>query len=216
MSAVPGGCLRVSSIIQQWRLSHTSRWPGLLCLCEEREELLLNMLVSSSVPAQVSIMYTGHWWSLITVVYKLMMEESLATEACLNMIKTVADSSYLMTLFSLSMLASRTSLRYPRVAALVRGVTLTVLTGIDIVNVCYWYLIIRYCGEVLACSPSASGSETATASTVCSTVTPFRINFYTDDFEEASMEDGVPNDPTSSPQVGFKLYYDQVKCWHVK
>ena len=66
-----------------------------------------------------------------------MMEESLATEACLNMIKTVADSSYLMTLFSLSMLASRTSLRYPRVAALVRGVTLTVLTGIDIVNVCH-------------------------------------------------------------------------------
>ena len=40
----------------------------------------------------------------------------------------------------------------------------------------------------------------------------FRINFYTDDFEEASMEDGVPNDDTSSPQVGFKLHFNQIKC----
>ena len=70
----------------------------------------------------------------------------------------------------------------------------------------------RYCGEVLACSPTASGSETATASTVCSTVTPFRINFYTDDFEEASQEDGIPNDDSSNPQVGFHMFYSQTAC----
>ena len=70
----------------------------------------------------------------------------------------------------------------------------------------------RYCGEVLACSTSASGTETAIANTVCSTVTPFRINVYTDDFEQAISEDGIPNDDTSKPQVGFHLYYNQVSC----
>ena len=39
-----------------------------------------------------------------------------------------------------------------------------------------------------------------------------RLNFYTDDFEEAIKEDGDPFDDTSVPQVGFLLYYTQVKC----
>ena len=65
---------------------------------------------------------------------------------------------------------------------------------------------------MLACSTMAAGTETATPSTVCSSVTPFRINVYTDDFEEASKEDGIPNDATSNPQVGFHLHYNQIKC----
>ena len=73
-------------------------------------------------------------------------------------------------------------------------------------------MVFRYCGEVLACSATAAGSETATPSTVCSSVTPFRINVYTDDFEEASMEDGIPNDDSSRPQMGFHLHYNQIKC----
>ena len=70
----------------------------------------------------------------------------------------------------------------------------------------------RYCGEVLACSPASTGTETPNPSTVCSIVTPFRINFFTDDFEQAISEDGVPGDDSSRPQVGFKLFYEQFAC----
>ena len=70
----------------------------------------------------------------------------------------------------------------------------------------------RYCGEVLACSPTSTGTETPSPTTVCSSVTPFRLNFFTDDFEQAIVEDGVPNDDTSRPQVGFKMYYEQLSC----
>ena len=70
----------------------------------------------------------------------------------------------------------------------------------------------RYCGEILACSPAAIGLETATASTVCSTSLPFRVRVFTDEFEAAAMEDGVPNDATSPPQLGFKMFYQQMRC----
>ena len=65
---------------------------------------------------------------------------------------------------------------------------------------------------MLACSLASTGTETSTASTVCSIVTPFRINFFTDDFEQAISEDGVPGDDTSRPQVGFKMSYEQMSC----
>ena len=70
----------------------------------------------------------------------------------------------------------------------------------------------RYCGEVLACSPTSTGTETPSPTTVCSSVTPFRLNFFTDDFEQAIVEDGIPNDDSSRPQVGFKMYYQQMSC----
>ena len=38
-----------------------------------------------------------------------------------------------------------------------------------------------------------------------------RINVYTDDFEEASKEDRIPNDASSNPQVGFHMHCNQIK-----
>ena len=70
----------------------------------------------------------------------------------------------------------------------------------------------RYCGEILACSPAAIGVATATASTVCSSVIPFKVRVFTDEFEAAAMEDGVPNDASSPPQLGFKMFYQQMRC----
>ncbi|XP_023319522.1 uncharacterized protein LOC111694750 isoform X2 [Eurytemora carolleeae] len=49
----------------------------------------------------------------------------------------------------------------------------------------------RYCGEVLACSPTTAGTATATPSSVCSSVYPFQIRVFTDSFEEITKEDGV-------------------------
>ena len=70
----------------------------------------------------------------------------------------------------------------------------------------------RYCGEILACAPSAIGLETATPSTVCSSVLPFKVRVFTDEFEAAAMEDGVPDDASSPPQMGFKMFFQQMRC----
>lgn len=72
----------------------------------------------------------------------------------------------------------------------------------------------RYCGEILACSATATGTASTVPSTVCSSVYPFQLRVYTDAFEEISMEDGVPGSTTStrSPQTGFSISYTQQPC----
>ena len=72
----------------------------------------------------------------------------------------------------------------------------------------------RYCGEVLACSPSTLANPTATPSSVCSSVRPFQLRFFTDSFEEISLEDGVPGvtDTTRMPQTGFNINFKQIPC----
>lgn len=43
-------------------------------------------------------------------------------------------------------------------------------------------------------------------------VTPFRLRVFTDMFEAAAQEDGVPGDPSSGPQLGFTLHFQQMSC----
>ena len=74
----------------------------------------------------------------------------------------------------------------------------------------------RYCGELLACVTTAAAVEPTTPSTVCSSVVPFQIRVFTDEFEAAvGPEDGnqiAPDGDIASPQVGFKMFYEQMRC----